>query len=165
MSANEEEQQDEPIASAEGFASLFPYKENLPGVVDDMLAELEKRGKVGHVCQYALPSGETVIRILNLLAEVLFPGYFCRVALDRANLPFHLGRPSARFTICWPGRSPGACSTNVSTARGASARNVKRRGAFKLFGSWKSCRVCLTSWTRMSAPPTPAIRRPPVTMR
>ncbi len=91
MSANEEEQQDQPIASAEGFASLFPYKENLPGVVDDMLTELEKRGKVGHVCQYALPSGETVIRILNLLAEVLFPGYFGKAALDRANLPFHLG--------------------------------------------------------------------------
>jgi serine O-acetyltransferase len=74
-----------------GFASLFPYKENLPGVIDDMITRLERRDTVQHVCRHPLPSGETVVRILNLLAEVLFPGYFGKAALDQANLPFHIG--------------------------------------------------------------------------
>lgn len=91
MGPDNEKRNDEPMASAEGFASLFPYKENLPGVVDTMLTELEERGRAEHVCQYPLPSQQTVIQILNLLAEILFPGYFGRKALDRANLPFHLG--------------------------------------------------------------------------
>ncbi|MHC4479685.1 MAG: serine O-acetyltransferase EpsC [Planctomycetota bacterium] len=73
------------------FVSAFPYKENLPGVVDTVLKRLERRDTVRHVCQYPLPSEETVIRTLDLLAEVLFPGYFGKKALDQANLPFHIG--------------------------------------------------------------------------
>ncbi|KPK65449.1 MAG: hypothetical protein AMK73_02985 [Planctomycetes bacterium SM23_32] len=56
-----------------------------------MLTRLERRGTVQHVCRYPRPSGETVVRILNLLAEVLFPGYFGKASLDQANLPFHIG--------------------------------------------------------------------------
>ncbi|MFW6189608.1 MAG: serine O-acetyltransferase EpsC [Planctomycetota bacterium] len=75
---------------SEGNA-LFPHKDRLPGVVDSMLEELEERGTVQHVCQYPLPSETQVIRVLDLLFEVLFPGYFGKKGLDRANLPFHLG--------------------------------------------------------------------------
>jgi len=91
MGDKDPKEQHEGIASAEGFASAFPYKENLPGLVDGMLSELERRGRVEHVCRYPLPSADTVIRILDLLSELLFPGYFGRAALDQANLPFHLG--------------------------------------------------------------------------
>ncbi|MHC5033521.1 MAG: serine O-acetyltransferase EpsC [Planctomycetota bacterium] len=84
--------EDDLIEQEQGsFASMFPYKENLPGVVDRMLTELEQRGAVEHVCRQPLPSEEVVIHILNLLAEVLFPGYFGKRVLDQANLPFHLG--------------------------------------------------------------------------
>jgi len=76
---------------SEGSASLFPYKEKLPDVVDAMLKELERRGTVQHVCQYPLPSQEGVIRVLELLSELLFPGYFGRRGLDRPNLAYHLG--------------------------------------------------------------------------
>jgi len=67
------------------------YKEGLPAVVNAMLSRLEKKGSVDHVCRYPLPSGETVVRILELLCEALFPGYYGKASLDRANLPFHLG--------------------------------------------------------------------------
>ncbi len=71
--------------------SLFPYKQRLPDVVEAMLGELERRGTVQHVCQHPLPSEQTVVRILNLIAEIMFPGYFGKKGLDRANLAFHLG--------------------------------------------------------------------------
>jgi len=66
-------------------------KDDLPGVVDAVLARLRRRDTVQHVCQCTLPSEETVIVILDLLAEALFPGYFGKKALDAASLPFHVG--------------------------------------------------------------------------
>jgi serine O-acetyltransferase len=75
----------------QGGYGMFPYKENLPGLVDAVLRRLESRQTVRHACQYPLPSEERIIRTLNLLAEVLFPGYFGKKALDQANLPFHIG--------------------------------------------------------------------------
>ncbi|MGD2174715.1 MAG: hypothetical protein PVJ27_04870 [Candidatus Brocadiaceae bacterium] len=68
-----------------------PSKARLPEAVDAMLGELDRRDTVQHVCAYPLPSEETVIRILNLLAETLFPGYFGKKGLDRSSLPFHIG--------------------------------------------------------------------------
>ena len=44
-----------------------------------------------HVCQYPLPSEEGIIRVLNLVCEIMFPGYFGKKGLDRPNLSFHLG--------------------------------------------------------------------------
>ncbi len=76
---------------AGSFDRIFPYKGNLPGVVEEMLGALERRDTVQHVCRHPLPSEDTVIRILDLLAEVLFPGYFGKKGLDRANLAFHIG--------------------------------------------------------------------------
>ncbi len=73
------------------FDSIFPSRENLPGVVSAMLQGLDQRQTVQHVCRYPLPSEETVVRVLKLISEILFPGYFGQRGFDRANLPFHIG--------------------------------------------------------------------------
>ena len=73
------------------LAGGSPYKKELPRVVDSVVRTHESRGTVDHVCRFPLPSEGVVIHILNLLAEVLFPGFFGKKALDRANLGFHLG--------------------------------------------------------------------------
>jgi len=73
------------------FDNVFPSRENLPGVVNAMLEGLEQRDTVQHVCRYPLPREETVIRVLGLVSEILFPGYFGKKGFDRANLPFHIG--------------------------------------------------------------------------
>jgi len=70
---------------------LCPYRADLPRVVDAILGRLRSRGTMQHVCHFPLPSQRVVIRILELLAEVLFPGYFGKKGLDQANLPYHLG--------------------------------------------------------------------------
>ncbi len=70
---------------------LYPYKEDLPGVVESVLRALAARDKVQHVCHYALPSEGTVIRVLDLLAEALFPGYFGKKALAETTLAYHVG--------------------------------------------------------------------------
>ena len=91
MGAENKGPKDQARERAGGYASLFPYRDNLPGVVEAMLSKLDSRDTVRHVCQYPLPGEETVVRTLDLLAEVLFPGYFGKKALDQANLPFHIG--------------------------------------------------------------------------
>ncbi len=83
----------QPPSPAHGgaFDAAFPYRDSLPGVVNDILEEIDKRDTVQHVCEHPLPSEEQVIRILNLLTEALFPGYFGKKGLSRANLAFHVG--------------------------------------------------------------------------
>jgi serine O-acetyltransferase len=74
-----------------GRGGDVPLRARLPAVVDALLGELGGRETVRHVCECPLPSGDAVVRILDLVAEVLFPGYFGKTSLDRANLAFHLG--------------------------------------------------------------------------
>ena len=71
--------------------SLSAGKDHLPRAVERLVRKLGQQDSVQHVCRYPLPREQTVIRILNLLAEALFPGYFGRKGLTSANLAFHLG--------------------------------------------------------------------------
>lgn len=73
-------------------------KGELPGLVEAIVSGLGRRNAVEPVCRHPLPSEQTVIRILGLLHEVLFPGYFGRAALDPANLHFHIGE--TLNTVC-----------------------------------------------------------------
>jgi serine O-acetyltransferase len=88
MQDNDDDAADQEL---KGFASAFPCRENLPGVVDAVLTRLERRDTVQHVCQYSLPSEERLITILELLTEALFPGYFGKRTPGQASLPFHVG--------------------------------------------------------------------------
>jgi serine O-acetyltransferase len=78
-------------AEGQGFGPLFFHHESLPGIVESILGELERRDTVQHVCRYPLPSEETVIQILNLIAGALFPGYFGKKSLAAASLHFYIG--------------------------------------------------------------------------
>jgi len=73
-------------------ACQYPQKELLPDLVTEVVAEIERRGAVDHVCREPLPNSQTIIHTLDLLCEVLFPGYFSRQALDRSNLPYYIGQ-------------------------------------------------------------------------
>jgi len=71
--------------------ATLTHKRKLPDVVDGIVAKLEHTGTIDHVCHIPLPDEEAVIRILDLLSEALFPGYFGKKVLDKPNLKYHLG--------------------------------------------------------------------------
>ncbi len=60
------------------------------GVVDRIIDMLDHAGKVEHICTFDLPRSENVIRILDLISKLLFPGYFGKKAPDREKLKMHL---------------------------------------------------------------------------
>ena len=86
---------DTPAPSDGPARSSASHADDLPRVVEAVLGKLRRRDTVQHVCQYPLPSEETVITILDLLAEALFPGYFGRKTLTQAGLPYHTGETIA----------------------------------------------------------------------
>ncbi len=60
------------------------------GVVDSIIEHLDRVGKVEHICTFDLPRRDSVVRILDLLSMLLFPGYFGKKAADREKLKLRL---------------------------------------------------------------------------
>jgi serine O-acetyltransferase len=68
------------------------FRESLPEIVDSILAGCADKTCHSHIAFEPIPSKESVIEIINLLKEVLFPGYFSRGKLDPVNLKYNLGQ-------------------------------------------------------------------------
>ena len=67
-------------------------RSRIPALTDAILDKLDDCDAVDHVCTCPLPHRETVGELLTLSERLLFPGYFNRKAVDKANLRFHLGQ-------------------------------------------------------------------------
>ncbi len=65
--------------------------ERLKRAVNAMVASCEHEDTVDHVAAALIPSKETIIRILDILQDLLFPGFFARQELTRQSLEYHLG--------------------------------------------------------------------------
>lgn len=78
---------------------LLPAQdERLKAAVSAMVRSCCEEETVDHVGAALIPSKEAVIRILEILQDILFPGYFGRQELSRSTLEFHLGN---EMTICY----------------------------------------------------------------
>lgn len=71
---------------------LLPSQElRLKEAVSDMVRSCADERTVDHVGAALIPSKDEIIRILGILQDVLFPGFFGRQELTRSTLEFHLG--------------------------------------------------------------------------
>lgn len=68
------------------------YRDEVPAIVDELVASCSKRGCFDHVSAEPIPYREAMIDILRLLALILYPGYFIRTRLDSTNLEYYLGQ-------------------------------------------------------------------------
>ncbi len=66
-------------------------KEEIVGIVDTLAATYLQDDLLANVGDYPLPSREEVIRILEDVKEVIYPGYFGRWKFDRVNYKYYLG--------------------------------------------------------------------------
>lgn len=71
---------------------LIPIQEErLRSVVQEMTHSCREETTIDHVGAALIPSKDEIIKILDILQDVLFPGYFGRQELDHSTLEYHLG--------------------------------------------------------------------------
>jgi len=68
------------------------HRDEVPAIVDELVATCSKSGCFDHVSAEPIPSREAIIDILRRLALILYPGYFIRTRLDSTNLEYYLGQ-------------------------------------------------------------------------
>lgn len=84
----------EPVEDVCDFKedALIPSQEQrLKKVVDRMVESCWEEETIDHIGAALIPSKEEIIRLLDILQDILFPGYFGRQELTEATLAFHLG--------------------------------------------------------------------------
>lgn len=72
--------------------SAKSYRDEVPAVVDELVASCSRGGCFDHVSAEPIPYREAIIDILHRLALILYPGYFIRTRLDSINLEYYLGQ-------------------------------------------------------------------------
>ncbi len=112
-------------------------EDELPGVVDRIVATYEDVFKINHLDLRLLPSREAVVEILHGLKEILYPGYFGRRHFTRKNIRYHIGdrvyqvfrglsEQIYRSILHECRRSTGECDHCREIAQGCALRFLKR---------------------------------------
>jgi serine O-acetyltransferase len=72
--------------------TLIPSQEDrIKSAVIEMVRSCRDERTVDHVGAALIPSKDEIIRILDILQDILFPGFFGRQELTHATLEYHLG--------------------------------------------------------------------------
>ncbi|MBE3069151.1 MAG: serine acetyltransferase, partial [Planctomycetes bacterium] len=66
-------------------------EEELPAIIDEIVATYDEISKTNHLGERALPSREAVASLIDGLKEILYPGYFGRRNFTRENIRYHIG--------------------------------------------------------------------------
>ena len=80
-----------PLASSRGRTKPEPKYLALTELVTSLVESYQREQRITHVSTAPLPSRDSVIAILKLLREILFPGYFGRQGLKLETLAYHVG--------------------------------------------------------------------------
>lgn len=68
------------------------FREEIPGIVHDLVKSCEAGDCFDHVDIEPLPSKEAIIEIIHLACRILYPGYFSRTRIDTVNLLYYYGQ-------------------------------------------------------------------------
>lgn len=74
------------------ISSVRDYRQEIPEIVERLVASCNGPECFDHVGPEPIPSREGIIRIVNQLLRILYPGYFISERLDRVNLQYYLGQ-------------------------------------------------------------------------
>jgi len=79
------------VCEFEEDQAISRQEDRLRGVVQEMVKSCAEEHTVDNVDAALIPSKDEIIRILNVLNDILFPGYFGKQELTRSSLEYHLG--------------------------------------------------------------------------
>ncbi len=66
-------------------------RKTFPGIIDEIVATYDVLPGTNHLSHRPLPSHTAVRDMIEGLKEILYPGYFGRRYINRANIKFHIG--------------------------------------------------------------------------
>ncbi|UCD90191.1 MAG: serine acetyltransferase [Desulfobacterales bacterium] len=89
MDANLKEIQETCKSEVESFSQ---YREKLSHVLEKIIKTSDNSQCFTHIDYEPIPYEGYVVDIINLLREVLFPGYFAREKIDPVNLKYKIGQ-------------------------------------------------------------------------
>ncbi|WP_406656007.1 serine acetyltransferase [Methanolobus sp. ZRKC2] len=67
------------------------YRAQIPEIVDMVASSCSDKKCFDHVDAAIIPSRESIVEIINLIKDILFPGYFGDQTVDRSVLSYHIG--------------------------------------------------------------------------
>lgn len=67
------------------------FKAELPEIVNSIVNSCDSKQCYDHVDTAVIPSRESVIEIIEIIKDLLFPGYFGQQEIDRHTLHYHIG--------------------------------------------------------------------------
>jgi len=73
------------------------YREEIPGIVDQLILSCHRDDCFDHVGPEPLPSREAAIDIIYRGCRLLYPGYFIRKRIDEINLGYYFGQEAVAF--------------------------------------------------------------------
>ncbi len=65
--------------------------DQLPGVVNRLVTSMMAEPRMQHLTRVYLPNRDAIVQCIEGLRELIYPGYFGKQGLTRANLPFRVG--------------------------------------------------------------------------
>jgi len=74
-----------------------PLYEKIPPVVRKLMKIMADKNSFSHVEPIAIPSSESVVKLIHQVRRILFPGYFTQSTLAQSNLEYYLGQETTYF--------------------------------------------------------------------
>src|SRR5688500_8914679 len=65
--------------------------QHLPRVVESIVKSVAEHPQLQHLNRVYLPSRDEIVKAIENLRQLVFPGYFGKQGLTTANVPFRLG--------------------------------------------------------------------------
>ncbi len=81
----------ENVCEYDEDSSVPLQEERLRNAIEAMVGSCRDEGKIHHIGAALIPSKDEIIRILDVLQNLLFPGYFGRQELTVRTMEYHLG--------------------------------------------------------------------------
>ena len=78
-------------------AASEKYREEIPGIVKDILSNCGREDCFAHIRPESIPSREAAIAIIEHARRILFPGYFIHSRVDDMNLGYYFGQEVTAF--------------------------------------------------------------------
>ncbi len=66
-------------------------RDKLPGIAEVVTKSYKEDDRISHIGASPLPSREEIVRILEELEEIFFPGYFGSLVLDESTVKYYVG--------------------------------------------------------------------------